>query len=124
MNDHYTAGQDLLAQIIRYGDARMSKNGKGITRDGIVSIATEAAFQFRKAFEAPPAVEPTDLPSEPGAKIKRNIVGCKSCGTFVESTSRHQMVFCKCGAIFTDGGREYIRRGGKLDLIEDFTQWE
>ena len=25
---------------------------------------------------------------------------------------------CKCGAIFTDGGSSYIRRGGDIQLME------
>jgi hypothetical protein len=36
----------------------------------------------------------------------------------IESRSRHAFVQCKCGAIFTDGGTEYIRRGAK-DLVND-----
>jgi len=51
--------------------------------------------------------------------ITRNAAQCKSCGDTIESKHRHDFVFCKCGAIFVDGGTEYLRRGGSLsDIIE------
>jgi len=35
------------------------------------------------------------------------------------------MIYCKCGEIFTDGGREYIRRGATdLTNIEDLSEFE
>lgn len=42
----------------------------------------------------------------------RNIAKCKKCGDIIESKSRHDFVECSCGAIFVDGGHDYIRRGG------------
>lgn len=42
----------------------------------------------------------------------RNIAKCKKCGDIIESKSRHDFVECSCGAIFVDGGNDYIRRGG------------
>lgn len=42
----------------------------------------------------------------------RNIAKCKKCGTVIESKSVHDFQSCKCGAIFVDGGDEYIHRGG------------
>jgi len=43
---------------------------------------------------------------------------CKLCGDIIESTHVYDFKFCKCGAIFVDGGKEYLRRGGKdLNLI-------
>lgn len=42
----------------------------------------------------------------------RNIAKCKKCGDIIESKHRHDFVRCKCGAIFVDGGHDYIRRGG------------
>lgn len=64
--------------------------------------------------------------SETKKKIKRNICKCKQCGTILESTYTHHFAICKCpNETFTDGGREYIRRGGKaLDLIEDLTEYK
>lgn len=44
-------------------------------------------------------------------KIIRNRCRCKRCGQIIESHHRHDYVTCLCGAIFTDGGHDYIRRG-------------
>ena len=53
-------------------------------------------------------------------KIVRNSCKCRLCGDEIVSTHRHDFVRCKCGEIFTDGGNEYIRRGGNsLDNIID-----
>lgn len=41
----------------------------------------------------------------------RNICKCKICGDVIESKRVHDLVECKCGACFTDGGTEYLRRG-------------
>lgn len=54
--------------------------------------------------------------------VDRNICQCKLCGDIIESTHRHHFIWCKCGAIFTDGGKDYIRRGGNsLDNIVDMS---
>ena len=49
--------------------------------------------------------------------IKRNAAKCAKCGDIIESKTRHDFVKCSCGAIFVDGGHDYIRRGGNP---EDF----
>jgi tRNA(Ile2) C34 agmatinyltransferase TiaS len=41
----------------------------------------------------------------------RNRCFCPRCGDIIESRHRHDFVRCKCGAIFTDGGNDYVRRG-------------
>lgn len=46
-----------------------------------------------------------------------NKAKCAKCGDIIESKSRHEFVSCSCGAIFVDGGTDYIRRGGNP---EDF----
>ena len=43
---------------------------------------------------------------------QRNIVKCRKCEDIIESKTRHDFVMCKCKTIFTDGGQDYIRRGG------------
>lgn len=40
-----------------------------------------------------------------------NKAQCKLCGDIIESKSVHHFVRCKCGEIFVDGGKSYIRRG-------------
>jgi hypothetical protein len=47
---------------------------------------------------------------------------CALCLDIIESKSRHSFDSCKCGAIFTDGGTSYIRRGGQLDKIIDMSE--
>ena len=47
---------------------------------------------------------------------------CAKCLDIIESKSRHAFVQCSCGAIFTDGGTSYIRRGGALENIIDMSE--
>jgi hypothetical protein len=47
---------------------------------------------------------------------------CAVCLDIIESKSRHAFVRCSCGAIFTDGGTEYIRRGGEIENIIDMSE--
>ena len=50
--------------------------------------------------------------------IIRNAAKCNKCKDVIQSTSRHDFVECGCGAIFVDGGNEYMRAGGaKEDFI-------
>ena len=53
--------------------------------------------------------------------IERNIAQCRQCLEILESVDRHDFYWCGCGAIFVDGGLEYIRRGARdsmNDVIE------
>jgi hypothetical protein len=51
--------------------------------------------------------------------ILKNKAQCVLCKDIIESTYRHDFVECKCGAIFVDGGKDYLRRGGKsYNIIE------
>lgn len=55
-------------------------------------------------------------------KIKRNAARCRLCRDVIESKFRHDFVECCCGAIFVDGGTDYLRRGAKdLNNIEDLS---
>ena len=47
---------------------------------------------------------------------------CAVCFNIIESKHRHDFVQCSCGAIFTDGGTEYIRRGGEIENIIDMSE--
>jgi hypothetical protein len=53
--------------------------------------------------------------------IVQNAAFCNLCDDFIVSTHRHDMVDCKCGAIYVDGGQEYLRRGGKYEHITDMS---
>ena len=58
-------------------------------------------------------------------KIIRNIARCKLCKDVIESGHVHDFKFCKCGAIFVDGGKHYLRRGGNnLDNVEELSIME
>lgn len=57
------------------------------------------------------------------AKVIRNVAKCRKCNTIVESTHRHHLCSCSCGAIFVDGGTDYIRRGGHLEDIEEMSEF-
>lgn len=59
---------------------------------------------------------------ERGIKIIHNRCKCKNCGDIIESKTVHNWVCCSCwrngdheNGCFTDGGTEYIRRGGNPD---------
>jgi hypothetical protein len=69
----------------------------------------------------------------PHTEVHRNSAKCLHCGDEVESTHRHELVSCSCGAFFVDGGLAYLRRGwnGSLgepgEVFEDTsltTEWE
>lgn len=58
-------------------------------------------------------------------KIVRNSVKCLKCNKEVESKHRHDFVSCDCGNVFTDGGKEYCRRGAiDMSLIQDTSIYE
>ena len=37
---------------------------------------------------------------------------CNKCGDIIESKHRHDMVWCGCGAVAIDGGKDYIKITG------------
>ena len=60
------------------------------------------------------------MPTRTRTVVVRNQCQCRQCEDIIESCHRHDFVSCKCGAIFTDGGKSYIRRGAKdlTDIID------
>lgn len=56
-------------------------------------------------------------------KIWKNRVQCTNCQEIITSTYRHDFVRCGCGTIFTDGGQEYIRRGGNFNYMNDLDEY-
>lgn len=54
--------------------------------------------------------------------ILKNAAKCLACEDVIESKSVHDFVQCSCGAIFVDGGKSYLRRGGNLELLEDLSE--
>lgn len=57
-------------------------------------------------------------------KIISNKAKCLKCGDIIESTHRHDFVSCKCGAIYVDGGQDYLRRVGDLENIVELSEVE
>lgn len=53
--------------------------------------------------------------------IVQNAAMCMKCEDLIVSKHRHDFVSCKCGAIFVDGGQEYLRRGGELEQFADLS---
>lgn len=45
-------------------------------------------------------------------KILINSVRCHLCNDIITSRHRHDFLWCKCGNIAVDGGKEYLRRVG------------
>lgn len=66
----------------------------------------------------------SDISTTHDRKIKENKARCKGCKTVIESRSVHDYVSCACGAISVDGGREYLRRIGNLELVEELSTFE
>ncbi len=57
-------------------------------------------------------------------KILVNKIRCKKCNDIIESVSEHDIKFCQCGAVAVDGGHDYIRRCGKLEDMEELSEYE
>ncbi len=59
-------------------------------------------------------------------RVITNKVRCKLCDTIIESVHRHDFVYCKCGNIAVDGGKEYLRRVGDVYYknVEDLSVTE
>lgn len=51
-----------------------------------------------------------------GGKM-RNRIKCTKCKEVIESFHQHDFKWCKCKAIFVDGGKSYWRCGGNLNCI-------
>lgn len=58
-------------------------------------------------------------------RLTRNRCMCRQCCSVIESKHVHDFVRCKCGAIFTDGGIEYVRRGFRdINDIIDLSEYK
>lgn len=56
--------------------------------------------------------------------ILRSRARCLDCGDVVESKHRHDFVTCSCGALFLDGGTDYVRCGYKDESrVEMLTEY-
>lgn len=56
--------------------------------------------------------------------IKHNKARCKNCNDIIESLYRHDFVFCKCGAISIDGGKDYLKRSSENpEDVEELSEY-
>lgn len=55
--------------------------------------------------------------------IWSNKIQCKTCKWFIRSKNRHDMRYCKCGAMFIDGGSWYQRIGGDMDGYINYIEY-
>lgn len=62
----------------------------------------------------------TDPKVDRDKKLIRNRAQCSNCGDVIESKHRHDFVWCKCKAIYIDGGLAYSKYGytNPLDFID------
>ena len=51
--------------------------------------------------------------------IVQNEAQCMKCGDIIVSKHVHDFVECGCGAIYVDGGMEYLKRGFETDAFID-----
>jgi hypothetical protein len=53
-------------------------------------------------------------------KILSNKIKCNFCQDVIESKHRHDFVWCSCGTVAVDGGKDYLKRtsGKKTDYTE------
>lgn len=56
--------------------------------------------------------------------IIKNKAKCAKCGDTIESKHRHDFVYCECGAIAVDGGKDYLRRIGELTSFIELAEYE
>ena len=47
-----------------------------------------------------------------------NCARCLRCGDILLSEFRHDFQSCTCGAIYIDGGDDYVRRGGEFSQFD------
>lgn len=56
--------------------------------------------------------------------IKVNKIRCKRCNEIIESKSVHDFKWCLCKSVAIDGGKEYLKRCGNLEDIEELSEYE
>jgi len=55
-------------------------------------------------------------------KILSNKIRCNFCQDTIKSKHRHDFVFCSCGAVAVDGGKDYLRRVFNENPETDYTE--
>jgi hypothetical protein len=57
-------------------------------------------------------------------KLLLNAIKCLHCQDIIASRARHEFKSCKCGKVAVDGGLDYKRRVGHLELIQERCGYE
>lgn len=55
--------------------------------------------------------------------IIKNKAKCLKCGDIIESKHTHDFVWCKCESIAVDGGKDYLKRVGELDNMQELSEF-
>lgn len=54
--------------------------------------------------------------------IKVNRVKCLICNDTIESKHRHDFVYCNCGNVAVDGGKDYLKRSVRdMDQVQELS---
>jgi hypothetical protein len=53
--------------------------------------------------------------------IISNSIRCRKCGDVIYSASRHDFKYCSCKSVAVDGGMDYLKRSGDIDLVEELS---
>ena len=58
-------------------------------------------------------------------RITKNMAQCPECYDIIWSLTRHDVQWCRCGAIGVDGGLAYLRRMGENpDMWIELSEYE
>jgi len=60
----------------------------------------------------------------PRKKLIKNAAQCLNCNDIIESKHRHDFVSCKCGELCVDGGLDYLRRVGNINMMKDLSEYK
>ena len=106
----------------------LAKDKRVVYDDRILYLHRQSANpnSLMKRFwrhELPRRQNTTQYASEPNKVLTKNAFYCKKCQRLIESKSVHDYQKCDCGN-FTDGGLDYIRRGGNPEDMEDRCEWK
>lgn len=55
--------------------------------------------------------------------VALNAARCRICGDYIESTSRHDLVWCACGNVAVDGGHDYARRCMRTNRYDNVVEF-
>ena len=62
--------------------------------------------------------------NEEEPEIVLNQAQCALCKDIITSKHRHDFVWCKCGSVAVDGGRDYLKRCGEPSNIKELSKYK